>query len=321
MYTVDGSSPRMRGKLWLLLVQARGAGFIPAHAGKTSPCRFGLGRDSVHPRACGENWWCRTKVATSRGSSPRMRGKPAEGAGGADARRFIPAHAGKTDAAGVHPHRQQVHPRACGENSSPFWGVLGSFWFIPAHAGKTAVVPGGSWTPEVHPRACGENLDPACAVEGRCGSSPRMRGKPDPDGNTKTVDRFIPAHAGKTPSGKGGSVLDSVHPRACGENDASVYGRVHEVGSSPRMRGKRECLDWLGLAFRFIPAHAGKTFVWLLWNGFPWVHPRACGENEMLVDHVRVWQGSSPRMRGKHPQRRAHAPTCGFIPAHAGKTP
>ena len=31
----SGSSPLTRGKLWLLLVQARGAGLIPAHAGKT----------------------------------------------------------------------------------------------------------------------------------------------------------------------------------------------------------------------------------------------------------------------------------------------
>ncbi len=71
---VLGSSPRMRGTL------EDGVGgevvdrFIPAHAGNTH-CASSLATVlSVHPRACGEHAVFKPLIASSNGSSPRMRG-------------------------------------------------------------------------------------------------------------------------------------------------------------------------------------------------------------------------------------------------------
>ena len=51
------------------------------------------------------------------------------------------------------------------------------------------------------------------------------------------------------------------------------------AGSSPRMRGKLRRTFRLGLARRLIPAHAGKTALFLVLVKGDRAHPRACGEN------------------------------------------
>ena len=72
-----GSSPLTRGKLRLLLVQARGAGLIPAHAGKTTLWTFTVSLTWAHPRSRGENDYFQVCDAVNAGSSPLTRGKPA----------------------------------------------------------------------------------------------------------------------------------------------------------------------------------------------------------------------------------------------------
>ena len=153
----EGSSPRMRGKRDHEPRRVRARGFIPAHAGKTSDGWTGTLEEWVHPRACGENASRAAQSSAATGSSPRMRGKPAAGAGAVDDRGFIPAHAGKTPGSWCSSPRQRVHPRACGENG--FKQLGGSVKdgssprmrgkqnqterkrhvrrLIPAHAGKT----------------------------------------------------------------------------------------------------------------------------------------------------------------------------------------
>ena len=86
------------------------------------------------------------------------------------------------------------------------------------------------------------------------------------------------------------------------------------------MRGKQivdtHNVDNAGL----IPAHAGKT------NGFGAhakrcrAHPRACGENKLLIRIMSIMLGSSPRMRGKPTVLERTLSDVGLIPAHAGKT-
>ena len=51
----EGSSPRMRGKLYLALQGHLLIGLIPAHAGKTQLDSGTRRRTTAHPRACGEN--------------------------------------------------------------------------------------------------------------------------------------------------------------------------------------------------------------------------------------------------------------------------
>ena len=167
----------MRGKRLGLLSLGLGLGLIPAHAGKTRPRGTPSQTERAHPRACGENGWCRHLRCGVMGSSPRMRGKPQHLNCSHRFKRLIPAHAGKTSRAAATWISHPAHPRACGENpvfgfpmlmlpgSSPrMRGKLAvveggqvNRGLIPAHAGKTSVgVVAGILAP-AHPRACGEN--------------------------------------------------------------------------------------------------------------------------------------------------------------------
>ena len=51
----NGSSPRMRGKLWAGMAAGRPGRIIPAHAGQTGTYSTWLSLEPDHPRACGAN--------------------------------------------------------------------------------------------------------------------------------------------------------------------------------------------------------------------------------------------------------------------------
>ena len=69
-----------------------------------------------------------------------------------------------------------------------------------------------------------------------------------------------------------------------------------------------------------IPARAGKTPLLHLRMLALWAHPRACGENEAGDEKGAVFEGSSPRVRGKRGRGREGRRLRGLIPACAGKT-
>ena len=76
--TQEGSSPRMRGARCFLKTFTLIFRIIPADAGSTGPCHLRKHRRMDHPRGCGEhanriNW-----TTFEQGSSPRMRGAPAQ---------------------------------------------------------------------------------------------------------------------------------------------------------------------------------------------------------------------------------------------------
>ena len=221
-------------------------------------------------------------------------------------RRFIPAHAGNTNADLIEPEFVTVHPRACGEHnnggelvqfpagSSPrMRGTLKgnhhfSNWlrFIPAHAGNTPSGFSSGSHPAVHPRACGEHWEYHHWRFQCAGSSPRMRG---------TRQRC-----------EVGGKSKSVHPRACGEHWNAPGALTGKNGSSPRMRGTRAPgAGGLPLS-RFIPAHAGNTATARRSRTGRTVHPRACGEHNVGEGAFIYSTGSSPRMRGTH-QNHCHA--------------
>ena len=70
------------------------------------------------------------------------------------------------------------------------------------------------------------------------GSSPLTRGKPPDLMPSHTVERLIPAHAGKTRGSSGRSGLPGAHPRSRGENLAGLLVFLVGEGSSPLTRGK-----------------------------------------------------------------------------------
>ena len=151
---------------------------------------------------------------------------------------------------------------------------------IPARAGKTGslLLMTLNWT--AHPRACGENFDSCCRCCFRCGSSPRVRGKPRRVPEAVARQRLIPARAGKTPTAISNRTGSAAHPRACGENYGHQVTPGYRGGSSPRVRGKRTQFLIKFFLLRLIPARAGKT-------------------ESMGVSLDQFW-GSSPRVRGKH---------------------
>ena len=133
--------------------------------------------------------------------------------------------------------------------------------------------------------------------------------------------RFIPAHAGNTRIYSHRRRGRPVHPRACGEHMIHGLSVMRAAGSSPRMRGTPPTSNPRVNISRFIPAHAGNTFSEHDYQSGIAVHPRACGEHHLCRRQARGYGGSSPRMRGTHETRDAHARIGRFIPAHAGNTP
>ena len=71
----DGSSPRMRGKLFHNCSVLCFVRIIPAHAGQTMVAGRHSTPSTDHPRACGANSVRLSKRRHATGSSPRMRGK------------------------------------------------------------------------------------------------------------------------------------------------------------------------------------------------------------------------------------------------------
>ena len=172
------------------------------------------------------------------------------------------------------------------------------------------------------------------------GSSPRVRGKRAPPSSAGHRGRLIPARAGKTRKPPASPPPETAHPRACGENDVPAAPVLPQLGSSPRVRGKRGHPPGHRVGAGLIPARAGKTGTVKGARTVNEAHPRACGENGLSLglgfrgsgSSPRVREnrsavhdppavpGSSPRVRGKRPGPQAVGVGPRLIPACAGKT-
>ena len=153
------------------------------------------------------------------------------------------------------------------------------------------------------------------------GSSPRGRGKRVRRPSRRLTPGLIPARAGKTEIAHVCLDYLEAHPRAGGENQDENIINLSKQGSSPRGRGKPRWTRPSLIPVRLIPARAGKTFPCVGQARDSRAHPRAGGENKIVIALVRSGTGSSPRGRGKLPASMLEAPRTGLIPARAGKTP
>ena len=249
----------MRGKLGAQCSRSCTGRNIPAYAGKTPTTPYRRRESEEHPRVCGENKFLFDTTRDSRGTSPRMRGKPGGLVKAKKIVRNIPAYAGKTASLLVLPCLTMEHPRVCGENrrrpscvskglgTSP--RMRGKQYRkrerfsrdrnIPAYAGKTSSHIGLTGGSQEHPRVCGENKTVEWIRQHNEGTSPRMRGK--------------------QPAGECSHGYCLEHPRVCGENHQVALGTSRGNGTSPRMRGK-PCKNCTNVCpRRNIPAYAGKT--------------------------------------------------------------
>ena len=112
----QGSSPRVRGKLYRQSNESVNRGLIPACAGKTGVLLLQFLHEGAHPRVCGENKLRDLARCHEQGSSPRVRGKPYQRMELACCLRLIPACAGKTTDSAAAAFHETAHPRVCGEN-------------------------------------------------------------------------------------------------------------------------------------------------------------------------------------------------------------
>ena len=115
-YPEKDSSPLTRGKLAARQRRVPQAGFIPAHAGKTSGRSTSTGTPTAHPRSRGENVVSQISLAGGSGSSPLTRGKLNHTEPPIQQIRLIPAHAGKTSGLTIPTRDLAAHPRSRGEN-------------------------------------------------------------------------------------------------------------------------------------------------------------------------------------------------------------
>ena len=117
---MTGSPPRVRGKGAHKPVRLLDGGITPAYAGKSSRARLRCRCTWDHPRVCGEKNGLGTKICSSPGSPPRMRGKVPRNLTDYQTRRITPAYAGKRRALLFQARQYGDHPRVCGEK----WVIL-----------------------------------------------------------------------------------------------------------------------------------------------------------------------------------------------------
>ena len=170
---------------------------------------------------------------------------------------IIPAYAGNTWNRPPVKTVRRDHPRVCGEHydgaastirplgSSPrMRGTLrpqgrdaAGPGIIPAYAGNTALLNEMILSEEDHPRVCGEHPKEHIGADMQKGSSPRMRGTPGGEASEESDRGIIPAYAGNTLRLHVRALRRRDHPRVCGEHLFVHVGKLHGLGSSPRMRG------------------------------------------------------------------------------------
>ena len=252
-----GSSPRMRGTLFLAGVDGDDLGIIPAYAGNTISSSAYPAWCQDHPRVCGEHLDPACGGRMFWGSSPRMRGTPSGIQTLGTTVRIIPAYAGNTSIEHRKRRWNWDHPRVCGEHhenrriSAPRLGssprmrgtqdlrarVGINSGIIPAYAGNTSPIGFARMLHRDHPRVCGEHQHRAPETAMELGSSPRMRGTRRRSAIRTRTCGIIPAYAGNTLLLSVAFVAMVDHPRVCGEHSAVKWIRAMWRGSSPRMRG------------------------------------------------------------------------------------
>ena len=194
---LEGTSPRVRGKLWLRGSGAINERYIPASAGEAPfslPTSYAA---PVHPRECGGSEWIGRLRDKVKGTSPRVRGKLPTVETQYVCTGYIPASAGEARTSDSKRAVPTVHPRECGgsvvgvrkrnERTGTSPRVRGKHGicrvgnidgrYIPASAGEAVETGQRGQGQQVHPRECGGSIPHPCGRRSGPGTSPRVRGK------------------------------------------------------------------------------------------------------------------------------------------------
>ena len=236
-----------------------------------------MGRD--HPRGCGAHTTEFHRHALWLGSSPRVRGSPAEDTFKVSSGGIIPAGAGLTQYDEFPETLSWDHPRGCGAHNpitsrlkpsrgssprvrgSPLSQKVLTFapGIIPAGAGLTMAFVFHRVGNRDHPRGCGAHAQQGRQHHHRAGSSPRVRGSLIACGIVLILAGIIPAGAGLTRATRSAMAASGDHPRGCGAHGVRLMYDMSWPGSSPRVRGSLEITEAEKTRLGIIPAGAGLT--------------------------------------------------------------
>ena len=128
----------------------------PACAGKTQSQGIAPATCQDHPRVCGENGAVPRAPRETRGSPPRVRGKPLLTGPISMECRITPACAGKTRVSPSVPSEWQDHPRVCGENLLATTALAGVEGSPPRVRGKPATYNSNQIRMRITPACAGK---------------------------------------------------------------------------------------------------------------------------------------------------------------------
>ena len=152
------------------------------------------------------------------------------------------------------------------------------------------------------------------------GSSPLARGLRSGWISHGWYDRIIPARAGFTARYSSGGAGRKDHPRSRGVYLVGASPPRKIRGSSPLARGLLGDQDGGGRLRRIIPARAGFTQLFRLFDEKHGDHPRSRGVYSVNDVGASDHYGSSPLARGLPRILNHHIIKLGIIPARAGFT-
>ena len=172
--------------------------------------------------------------------------------------------------------------------------------------------------PEDHPRGCGDMAPVRKNPRKSHGSPPRVRGHALSIGQGSRCNRITPAGAGTCYPGGTCPAAPWDHPRGCGDMRSLSGTAGADWGSPPRVRG-HVCILPVGPGIAGItPAGAGTCLPGYRHMGTAQDHPRGCGDMELALTAVSLFEGSPPRVRGHVFEKATFGRDSGITPAGAG---
>ena len=313
-----GLSPRVRGNLFIVYVDERHYGSIPACAGEPVGVSASPLATRVYPRVCGGTLGSTRYGTVLQGLSPRVRGNPTVATCSQSPIGSIPACAGEPPPFTRLAFGSTVYPRVCGGTlSKHIWSDLivglsprvrgnltgcsgpqvaeGS---IPACAGEPTAKRSCLERWRVYPRVCGGTTSTSVAAPPSEGLSPRVRGNPSHEDVAVCGEGSIPACAGEPRREPWSSRRQEVYPRVCGGTAGEGLALGTGCGLSPRVRGNLKHASGLYGRVGSIPACAGEPEAAQVAANADGVYPRVCGGTESSRASPGGTSGLSPRVRG-----------------------
>ena len=148
----------MRGKGYDVVSRLCRVRITPACAGKRARPKTPPLTPRDHPRMCGEKYKIKKRYPLEMGSPPHVRGKGSTNGGSSWSQRITPACAGKRVEFYAERHKDQDHPRMCGEKTDAQYQLPIMQGSPPHVRGKVDVLPEIDTFVGITPACAGKRL-------------------------------------------------------------------------------------------------------------------------------------------------------------------